>query len=190
MKHVIFCDPEKDKEVRKLFRSISPHYSARSLSPKIFRTKIYPKFTSYLKKKEEKIIKEKQKNEEKLAKTTKQINYSEMWSKNVISKETKPFLERAQERVLTMWEKQAINEKMRIMESNQRVNECTFRPQIDQKAKSIGPRGIEDWYEWDKNREDKRALKKIKNDQMEMVECQGKFRSPETRTQKMKEKLK
>jgi hypothetical protein len=86
-----------------------------------------------------------------------------------------------------MWDRQAVNEKKRRNKlKDERLN-CTFRPKIDDKAKSIGPRSIRDWYKWDQDREQKVFKRKKLKKEEEMRECRGKFRSPQTRKQKEKE---
>jgi hypothetical protein len=185
--HVIFCDPEKDKQVRQLFRSISPQFSGRSLSPRKFRKKVYPKLISHLKMKEDKLREARRIKEQDLINSTRQINYTAMWSKSIKSKESKPFLERAQERVHKMWDRYAVNAKKKQNQKEIDLNECTFKPNIDEKAKSIGPRSIRDLYKWDEEREQKISLKQKKKRFEEMRECRGKFRSPKTRKQQFKE---
>ena len=125
--------------------------------------------------------------EKQLLESTKQINYTDKWTKTIKTKESRPFLQRAQERVHKMWDRQAVNEKKRRNKiQDERLN-CTFRPQIDDKARSIGPRSVKDWYKWDQDREYKRSQRKQEQIDQEMSHCRGKFRSPETRRQKERE---
>lgn len=188
MEHVIYLDPEKDKQVRKLFRSISPKLRGRNFSPRKFKDKVYPKFVSYMKKKQDKIREAQRDTEQQFQKSIKKLNYSQMWSKKVTSGESRPFLQRAQQNVHLMWERQAQNEKKRAALEEDRSKECTFWPKIDGKAKSIGPRSIRDWYRWDREREAKQRQKQQMNRKREMKECRGKFRSPKTRKQIEKER--
>lgn len=186
-KHVIELDPEKDKQVRQLFRSISPQFSARSMSPKVFRNKVYPKFTTYLEEKEAKLQKKRSKKDRQFIKSIEQWNYSQMWDKSVVSNETRTFLQRTQNRIREMWDRQARNELQKSERHRREVLECTFRPEIDQRAKSIGPRSIRDLYEWDDSRIGKRRTKQREKQETELGKCRGKFKPERTRKQILEE---
>lgn len=185
---MIELDAEQDQQVRKLFRSISPQFCGRQFSPRKFRNKVYPKLVSHLKNKEAKLREARREKEGQFQKSVRQLNFSQMWDKKVFSQESKPFLERAQQRVLEKWQREAANQRKRAEAEAQRVEECSFAPAIDEKAKSVGPRWVRDWYQWDRERERKQAQQRQRNLAREMQQCRGKFRVPKSRKQLQKER--
>ena len=187
MKHVIFFDPAKDPQMGARCRSLSPKHLGKKISPKQFEQNVYNKLINHMKKKEIRLEEKRKQKEKEFEESIKPIMYSEKWTKDVKCHNDKPFLDRAQENIKLLWERQAKNDLQRLENKEKSVNECTFHPQIDQMAHEMGPRSIKDWYEWDRKREEKRKEKQMKRDREEMKECAGRFRSPKSRKRLEKE---
>lgn len=186
MAHVIYCDPEKDKEVRKLFRSLSPELSKPKWSSKKFKKQVYPKFNSFLKKKQRKQLKAIAKKEEALQNSIKQYKYTKMHKKQVKCHNPQPFLKRNEENIRKLRERQAKQEKEKVAMEEMSVNSCSFHPTIHNKSRKIAARSIKDWYVWDKKKEKKRLERLQRQNQLEMSNCVGRFRSPQKRKVKNK----
>ena len=176
MAEVIFCDPIKDLEVRKLFRSLSPK-KIRSISPENFEKKVYPKFASFLKRKEKKLNDRLKANERKMNESLEKLNYSKMYSKNVECKTQIPFLERSQAEIVKRQKKYIKNSLERKKKDEISVIECSFHPKI-KKFGLVSSRSIKDLYKWDKIKEEKRKNKKKIDLEEEMKTCISKWRSP------------
>lgn len=181
MAEVIFCDPIKDFEVRKLFRSLSPKKN-KKMSPQIFKKQIYPKFTSFLKKKEMK-IKEKIKIQDKhLNESLEKLKYSNLWEKKVVCTDTTPFLERHQADIKRREKEFAKNSLAQKKKEEISVSQCSFHPKI-KKSQLVGPRSINDLYQWDEVRNAKRNEQKNLNLDNEMKSCVSKWRTNLKRSQ-------
>lgn len=176
MAQVIYCDPDKDLQVRKLFRSFSPQKN-RKMSPEIFQKKVYPKFTSFLKRKEMKMKKRLDAQEKKLKNSVEKLNYSNLWDKKVVCNNTTPFLERHQIDIKRREKEFAKNTLIKKKREEIDVSECSFHPKI-KKNKLISSRSINDLYNWDKVRNKKRTKQKNLNLEKEMKACISKWRSP------------
>ena len=186
MSHVIYCDPDKDLEVRKLFRSLSPKHAGRKLSPRKFKQKIYPKFNSFLKNKQKRKMQALAKKEEKIQKSMQQLQYSKMWKKRVKCENPKSFLKRNEDNIRTLRKKKEQNAKLKLRMEEESVNSCSFHPRIHKSSRAISSRSVQDWYGWDKKKEQKRLDKLRKRNEMELKKCMGRFRSPMKRAQKNK----
>ena len=186
MAHVIYCDPEKDFEVRQLFRSLSPKYSKRSMSPTDFKKKIYPKFNSFLKNKQKKKMEALAKKEKDIQKLMKQVDYSKMWKKKVNCVDTKSFLKRNKDNIKKLRQRQARNQKIKMEKIENSVSNCSFHPKIHKKSEIIKSRSINDWYGWNKKKEKNRLDRLQKQNELEMSKCVGRFRSPQKRKFKNK----
>lgn len=186
MAHVIYCDPEKDLQVRKLFRSMSPEFSKRKVSPKQFSKNVYPKFNSFLKKKQRKQLKAMAKKEALLQNSIKQLKYSSMWKKDVKCPDQKTFMKRNEENVKKLRTKQRQNAKEKKAMEEASVHSCSFHPRIHQASKKLGARSVKDWYVWDRKKEQRRLERLQRQNEQEMSKCVGRFRSPRKRAKKNK----
>ena len=186
MAHVIYCDPEKDLEVRKLFRSLSPELKKGKITPKAFAKKVYPKFNSFLKHKQKNKLKALAKKEEKLQKSIKQLQYSKMWKKKVKCETPNSFMKRNEENIRNLRRKQEENAMMKLKIEEDTVSSCSFHPTIHKKSEAIGTRSVKDLYGWNKQREKKRLERLQKRNENEMSKCVGRFRSPQKRKYKNK----
>lgn len=186
MAHVIYCDPKQDLEVRKLFRSISPKHSKKKVSAREFNQKIYPKFNSFLKRKQKKKMEALAKKEVQIQKTMKQVDYSKKWKKGVHCANQKPFLKRNEENVKQMHTRLQKNAKLKQKLEDDTASSFSFHPNIHGKSKQIGSRSVKDWYGWDKDRHKRRLERLRKRDEFIMSKCVGRFRSPQRRKQKNK----
>jgi hypothetical protein len=175
-----------DFQVRKLFRSMSPEHSRKKMSPKKFKQKIYPKFNSFLKNKQKKRTDALAKKEEELFKKTQQLQYSKMWKKRVKCENPKSFLKRNEDNIRSLRKRQEKNAKLKLKNEEESVNSCSFHPAIHKSSKALSSRSINDWYGWDRKKEQKRLDRLQKRNEEELKKCMGRFRSPVKRLKKNK----
>ena len=179
MADVIFCDPLKDLEVRRIFRSLSPKHNARKMSPALFLKKVYPKFTSFLKLKEAKIKDKQKKRDNQLTKSMRRINYSQVWEKKVKCDNPKSFWARNEDNINEKIRRDKKNSLIRRTKQEETVSECSFHPKVN--ISMFENRSVRDLYKWDKEREVKRVVRKKKEIQEEMKKCVSRWRSPQKR---------
>lgn len=184
MKHVIYLDPEKDVQIRHLFRSMSPRHANRKTSPTQFQTKVYPKMVLFQKKKEQKLAEAKRQKEIELSNSIVKHNYTTMYDKKVRCHNSKPFLERNQEVIERLKrKKQRVNQEEQERQDEDFKRNCTFNPRIDRRAQQLKKRKVEDWYKWEERKMRKRNQRMQAKMDAEISECVGRFRSPGIRKQ-------
>lgn len=182
MKYEIFCDPVRDREVRRLFRSCSPK-KMKAYNAKHFKELVYPRFESFLKRKHENVKKRKERKQEIVNHNLEQLNFSKLYPKKVECPLAGGFMTRNKHFRTRMANKEEANNKTKTRLQEETVSSCTFRPKTRRYKGFPKQRSLRDLYAWEKRRDRKRVERKVRRDKDEMAKCVSRFRSPLKRTQ-------